>query len=74
MPMIYVPFIAAAAAGVADGGSSFDISEVMTNAVTSVQGDLLKVLAIAVAAAAAVYGSVVAVRFGLRWLKSLGKA
>lgn len=76
MPMIYVPFIAAAAAGVADdgSGSSFDISEVMTNAVTSVQGDLLKVLAIAVAAAVAVYGAVVAVRFGLKWLKSLGKA
>lgn len=76
MPMIYVPFIAAAAAGVADGGSgsSFDISEVMTNAVTSVQGDLLKVLAICIGAAVVIYGAVVGVRFGLKWLKSLGKA
>ena len=71
MPMFYVPFVVASSDGVA---SSFDISAVMTNAVTSVQGDLLKVLAIAVAAAAVIYGAVVAVRFGLKWLKSLGKA
>ena len=71
MPMFYVPFVVASSDGAA---SSFDISEVMTNAVTSVQGDLLKVLAIAVAAAAVIYGAVVAVRFGLKWLKSLGKA
>ena len=71
MPMFYVPFVVASSDGVA---SSFDISAVMTNAVTSVQGDLLKVLAIVVAAAAVIYGAVVAVRFGLKWLKSLGKA
>ena len=71
MPMFYVPFVVASSDGTA---SSFDISAVMTNAVTSVQGDLLKVLAIAVAAAAVIYGAVVAVRFGLKWLKSLGKA
>ena len=55
MPMIYVPFVVAASDGAA---SSFDISKVMTDAVTSVQGDLLKVLAIAVAAAAVIYGAV----------------
>ncbi len=71
MPMFYVPFVVAASDGAA---SSFDISKVMTDAVTSVQGDLLKVLAIAVAAAAVIYGAVVGVRFGLKWLKSLGKA
>ena len=71
MPMIYVPFVVAVSDGAA---SSFDISKVMTDAVTSVQGDLLKVLAIVVAAAAVIYGAVVAVRFGLKWLKSLGKA
>ena len=71
MPMFYVPFVVASSDGAA---SSFDISAVMTNAVTSVQGDLLKVLAIAVAAAAVIYGAVVGVRFGLKWLKSLGKA
>lgn len=73
MPMIYVPFIAAASEGVTGSGSTFDIAEVMSNAVTSVQGDLLKVLAIVVAAAAVIYGATVAVRFGLKWLKSLGK-
>ena len=51
MPIIYVPFVVAASDGAA---SSFDISKVMTDAVTSVQGDLLKVLAIAVAAAAVI--------------------
>ncbi|WP_337413024.1 hypothetical protein [Waltera sp.] len=72
MPMFYVPFVVAASDGA--GSTAFDISEVMTKAVTSVQGDLLKVLAIAVAAAAVIYGAVVGVRFGLKWLKSLGKA
>lgn len=71
MPMIFVPFVVAAS----DGGSeaAFDIADVMTKAVTSVQGDLLKVLAIVVAAAAVIYGAAVAVRFGLKWIKSLGK-
>ena len=70
MPMIYVPF---AASGVSEA-SDFDLATVMTNAVTSVQGDLLKVLAIVVAAAVVIYGAVVGVRFGLKWMKSLGKA
>ena len=73
MPMIYVPFVAAAASGVSEA-SDFDLATVMTNAVTSVQGDLLKVLAIVVAAAVVIYGAVVGVRFGLKWMESLGKA
>ena len=73
MPMIYVPFVAAVASGVSEA-SDFDLATVMTNAVTSVQGDLLKVLAIVVAAAVVIYGAVVGVRFGLKWMKSLGKA
>ncbi len=73
MPMIYVPFVAAAASGGSEA-SDFDLATVMTNAVTSVQGDLLKVLAIVVAAAVVIYGAVVGVRFGLKWMKSLGKA
>lgn len=72
MPMIYVPFVAAAASGAET--ADFDLATVMTNAVTSVQGDLLKVLAIVVAAAVVIYGAVVGVRFGLKWMKSLGKA
>ena len=75
MPMIYVPFVAAAASGVSESpAADFDLATVMTNAVTSVQGDLLKVLAIVVAAAVVIYGAVVGVRFGLKWMKSLGKA
>lgn len=72
MPMFYVPCVVAASDGTTS--TAFDISKVMTDAVTSVQGDLLKVLAIAVAAAAVIYGAAVGVRFGLKWLKSLGKA
>lgn len=72
MPMFYVPFVVATSDGAAS--TAFDISKVMTDAVTSVQSDLLKVLTIAVAAAAVIYGAVVGVRFGLKWLKSLGKA
>ena len=69
MPLLTVTALAETGAA-----ASFDVAAIMQAAVTSVQGDLLKVLAIAVAAAAVIYGAVVGVRFGLKWLKSLGKA
>lgn len=55
-----------------EGASSFDISSVMTSAVNSVQSNLFSVLDIVVPAAVAVVGAVVAVKFGIKWLKSLG--
>lgn len=59
---------------VAEGSTStFKVSEVMQSAINSVQGDLLGVLTIAVPAIAAVVGAVVGVKFGIRWLKSLGR-
>lgn len=58
----------------AEGGSSFSLTEIMQSAINSVQGDVLGVLAIAVPAIVVVVGAVVGVKFGIRWLKSLGKA
>ena len=59
---------------VAEGSTStFNVSEVMQSAINSVQGDLLGVLTIAVPAIAVVVGAVVGVKFGIRWLKSLGR-
>ena len=71
MPMIFVPFVAAAS----DGSSevAFDLIDVMTKSVTSVQNNLLAVLAVVVAAATVIYGAAVGVRYGLKWIKSLGK-
>ena len=61
---------------VADEAASttFKVADVMQSAINSVQGDLLGVLAIAVPAIAVVVGAVVGVRFGIKWLKSLGRA
>lgn len=54
--------------------ASFDISAIMQSAVTSVQEDLFKVLGIVVPAAVTIIGAGVAVRYGIRWLKSLRSA
>lgn len=54
--------------------AAFDISKIMQSAVTSVQGDLFKVLGIVVPAAVTIIGAGVAVRYGIRWLKSLRSA
>lgn len=56
------------------GAAAFDISTIMQSAVTSVQGDLFKVLGIVVPAAVTIIGAGVAVRYGIRWLKSLRSA
>lgn len=55
----------------AEGG--FDLSNVMSTAVSQVQGDLFSVLGIVVPAMIAVIAAVVGVKFGSKWLKSLGK-
>lgn len=55
------------------GTTTFDIAQVMTDSVASVQGDLFTVLGIAVPAIAVVTAAVVGVKFGIKWLKSLGK-
>ena len=54
--------------------ASFDVAAIMQAAVTSVQADMFKVLGIAVPAAVTIIGAGVAVRYGIRWLKSLKSA
>lgn len=56
------------------GAAAFDISTIMQSAVTSVQADLFKVLGIVVPAAVTIVGASVAVKYGIRWLKSLKSA
>lgn len=52
-------------------GAAFDIASVMTESVSSVQGQLFTVLGIVVPAIVLVVGAVVGVKFGIKWLKSL---
>ena len=54
--------------------ASFDVAAIMQSAVTSVQGDLFKVLGIVVPATVTIVGASVAVKYGIRWLKSLKSA
>lgn len=51
----------------------FDLDSILTNAVTSVQGDLLGALAIVVPAIVVVVGACIAVRFGLKWVRTMAK-
>ncbi len=74
MSLMQLPLLTTVAAEAADGAaSSFDVNAVLTEAVTSVQGQLLGTLAIVVPAMVAVTAAVVAVQFGFKWLRKLGK-
>lgn len=53
--------------------AAFDLTTIMEAAVNSVKGDILGVLAIVVPAIVVVVGAIVGVRFGIKWLRSLGK-
>mgnify|MGYP004533276749 CR=1 FL=1 len=54
--------------------TGFDVAAIIKAAAESVQGDLFSVLTVVVPIIAVVVGAVVAVKFGIKWLKSLGKA
>jgi len=54
--------------------ASIDLGAIMTDAVNTVQSNIFETLAIVVPAIVVVVGAVVGVRFGIKWLKSLGKA
>ena len=69
MPLLTVTALAEAGAA-----ASFDVAAIMQAAVTSGQGDLFKVLGIVVPAAVTIVGASVAVKYGIRWLKSLKSA
>lgn len=59
------------AAAEAEGAAAFDVTAIMTDAVSTVQGQALAVLAIVVPAIVVVVGAVVAVKFGIKWLRSI---
>lgn len=65
--------LAGSSTGVDVGTSIFDVSEIMTTSVNLVRDELFTVLAIVVPAIAAVAAVVVAVKFGMKWLKNIGK-
>jgi hypothetical protein len=69
-----MPLLTVTALSEAGAVASFDVAAIMQAAVTSVQGDLFKVLGIVVPAAVTIIGAGVAVRYGIRWLKSLRSA
>lgn len=69
-----MPLLTVTALSGAGAAASFDVSAIMQAAVTSVQADMFKVLGIAVPAAVTIIGAGVAVRYGIRWLKSLKSA
>lgn len=69
-----MPIFSVVALSETGAAASFDVTAIMQAAVTSVQGDIFKVLAIVVPAAVTIVGAGVAVRYGIRWLKSLKSA
>lgn len=69
-----MPLLTVTALAEADAAASFDVAAIMQAAVTSVQADMFKVLGIAVPVAVTIIGAGVAVRYGIRWLKSLKSA
>lgn len=69
-----MPLLTVTALAESGPAASFDVAAIMQAAVTSVQADMFKVLGIAVPAAVTIIGAGVAVRYGIRWLKSLRSA
>ncbi len=51
--------------------STFDVSTVMKDAVSTTQGQLFTVLGIVVPAIVAVAAAVVGIKFGIKWLRNL---
>lgn len=60
-------------AGEAVSQTTFDLSDLMTTSVNSVQTQLFDVLKIVVPSIVVITGAVVAVKFGIGWLRKLGK-
>jgi hypothetical protein len=53
--------------------ATFDLSSIMSDAVSTVQSSIFNTLGVVVPALVAVTAAVVGVRFGLKWLRQLGK-
>lgn len=70
--MMLAPKVGAAllSAGV-DPEARFDVTTIMTDSVKTTQGQMFSVLAIVVPAIVAVTAAVVAIKFGVGWLKKI---
>lgn len=53
--------------------STFDLTALLEQGVATVSGNIYTALGIVVPAIIAVAGVIVSVKFGIRWLKKLGK-
>lgn len=69
-PLSSIPVLLESGAGAV---STFDIASSMQTAVTTTQNQLFSVLVIVVPSLAAITAAVVGIRFGLNWLKRLGR-
>lgn len=65
-----VPVFLSEAAGAA-AAAAFDVSELMTTSVSSIQTQLFTVLNIVVPAIVGICAAVVCVKFGLKWMKRM---
>ncbi|MCM1305420.1 MAG: hypothetical protein NC306_15145 [Butyrivibrio sp.] len=65
--------VAAAAEGGVPAVSSFDLEGILSSAVTTVQGYVFTTLATVVPSIVGIMGVVVAVKFGIRWIKKMGQ-
>lgn len=69
MDKLFLPLITGA---LAEGAAStFDVTQVMTDSVNTVQSQMFSVLAIVVPAIVVVTAAVVGVKFGISWLKKI---
>lgn len=57
----------------AEAGTSFELAPLMTTAIEVVKDNIFEMLAIIIPSAVAIVGAVVAVKFGMKWLKKLGQ-
>lgn len=65
-----VPLYLAASEG-SGSAATFDVVSVMTDSVSTVQGQIFGVLAVVVPAIVLITGAIVGIKFGINWLKKL---
>lgn len=53
------------------GATTFDVTSIMSDAVTTTQGQVFSVLAIVVPAIVAITAAVVCIKFGVGWLRKI---
>lgn len=61
-------------AGADTATPTFDIVAIFESMINGVQGDMLKILAVAVPAIGVVLAASIGIKFGIKWVKSLKSA